>query len=229
MTALDCTDCVRYTGMCPAHSPLLGNMRGLRTSETTPEFHFKIITNQDVNIYVNIHITVCTALTNIDCKSFSNSHFYLFYHILSCLYLIYITVSHWLYLRNNIVIICTTIQTGLSPCIFFLFIQQPPDDGWSGELKYVVMCNKRLICWICMVVLGWIINTLLIRNTQWDDITQNGGSHITRWETCKNDCKSPWMCSLCMVWEVSFKESTTSVLSRLVYQKHPALKEVCVL
>jgi len=113
--------CFQYTGTCPAHSPLLGIIRGLRTSETTLEFYDKIITNQDVRIYVNIWTTLYSDLTNVACKGFSNSHFYLFYHILSCLYLIYITVSHCLYLRNNTVIICTTAQRSLSLSLFIFF------------------------------------------------------------------------------------------------------------
>jgi hypothetical protein len=39
---------------CPAHSPLTGNVRVLRTSDTTREFHFKITINLDFRIYVNI-------------------------------------------------------------------------------------------------------------------------------------------------------------------------------
>jgi len=69
-----------------------------------------------------------------------------------------------------------------------------------------------------MVVFGQIIKTLFLRNTQQHDITQNGGFHVTRWESCKNDCHSPWMHSLCMAWEVWCKVSTTSVFRRLVYQ-----------
>jgi hypothetical protein len=92
---LDHTNCFQCSGTCPAHSILLGNIRGLKTSETTQEFHFKNIMNKDVRIYVNIHITLYSALTNIDCKGFSNSNlnlfisFIIFYLILSLSYLYY--------------------------------------------------------------------------------------------------------------------------------------------
>ena len=48
-------------------------------------------------------------------------------------------------LWNNIVLLCTTVNTGLSPFIFFLCIWLLPDDGCSGQPKHVVVYNKRLM------------------------------------------------------------------------------------
>ena len=48
--------------------------------------------------------------------------------------------------------------------IFFLCIRYLSDDGRSGQLKQVIVKNKRRVYYICMVVFGWIMNTLL-RNT----------------------------------------------------------------
>jgi hypothetical protein len=58
-------------GTCPAHSPLLGNIRSLRTSETTKEFHSKVVINEDMTIYVNIRSMLNIAVTNPECKGFS--------------------------------------------------------------------------------------------------------------------------------------------------------------
>ena len=44
--------------MCPAHSPLLGHKRILRTSNTTQAFRSKVITSQDVRTCINIHTTL---------------------------------------------------------------------------------------------------------------------------------------------------------------------------
>jgi hypothetical protein len=140
-TALDSTNSFRYTGTCPFYCRLLGNIRGLRKSETTREFYLKVITNQDVMIYVHIRTTlnIYIYLTHIDSESFSIAHFlsfYPFYHILPCFYLIYITVSHGLFLRNYVSWLCinfnliipffwnniatfrTTVKRGFSPFIF---------------------------------------------------------------------------------------------------------------
>jgi len=65
------------------------------------ESNDKIIINQDVRICVNIWTTLYIALPKINCKGFSNTNYYLLvYYILTCLHLIYITVSHWIYCFN---------------------------------------------------------------------------------------------------------------------------------
>ena len=56
------------------------------------------------------------------------------------------------------------------PFIFFLCIGHLPDDGWSGQPKHVV-CNKRQIYEIYVVVFGRVINELL-RNAHREFVTQ---------------------------------------------------------
>lgn len=100
MSAVEGTNCFQYMGTCPAHSPLLGNIRSLRTSDKTREFHSKVVINDDVTIYVNICSILNIAVTNRDCEGFSITHFSFFliscsiYHILPCVYLICITLLH---------------------------------------------------------------------------------------------------------------------------------------
>jgi len=78
-TVLDHTNCFRYTGMCPAHSPLFGHKRNLRTSNTTQVLHSKVITSQDVRTCINIHTTLSFALANTACEGFSIT--LIFYHL----------------------------------------------------------------------------------------------------------------------------------------------------
>ena len=93
----------RYTRMCPTHSPLLGNMRRLRTSNSTQVCHFKVITSRDVRICVNMCTALSIALANIDCKTFFITHIFI---ILPCFYPIYFTVPYRLYLRNSVTLFC---------------------------------------------------------------------------------------------------------------------------
>jgi len=72
MTALDCTKCFQYTGTFPAHSPLLGNTRNLRTSNTIWVFQFKVIINQNVRTW----FTLSSALANTNCEGFSITHIF---------------------------------------------------------------------------------------------------------------------------------------------------------
>ena len=53
-----------------------------------------------------------------------------------------------------------------------LCVRHQPDDGWYGQSKHVVVYNDRIMHWICMVVFGMVINTLLISNTQRNNVTQ---------------------------------------------------------
>ena len=62
-------------GTCAAHSPLLGNIRVLRTSDTTREFHSKVVINEDMTIYVSIHSMLNIALRNQECEGFSITQF----------------------------------------------------------------------------------------------------------------------------------------------------------
>jgi hypothetical protein len=52
------------TRKCPHYSLVLGNIRALRTSDKTREFHFKSILTQGVSVYVNIRATLNVVLTN---------------------------------------------------------------------------------------------------------------------------------------------------------------------
>jgi hypothetical protein len=94
--ALDHVNCFQYTGTCPAYSPLPGNVRSLRTSDTTREFHSKVIINEDMRIYINIYTMLHVAVTNVYCKGFSIVHFlsYAFHHTLP-LFLISFTLQFY--------------------------------------------------------------------------------------------------------------------------------------
>jgi hypothetical protein len=92
--AVDCVNCFQYTGTCPAYSPLPGNVRSLRTSNTTREFHSKVIVNQDMRIYINICTMLHVTLTNIYCKGFAIVHFLSFIlFIIFTLFLISFTLQ----------------------------------------------------------------------------------------------------------------------------------------
>jgi len=78
MTAMGCTNYFQFMGSCLAHSTLLGNIRGFRTSSTTRVFHFKVITSQDVRICINIHTKLNIAVADIDCEGFSITHIFIF-------------------------------------------------------------------------------------------------------------------------------------------------------
>ena len=186
-TVFDTPELVQLTAFTWKHTEL-------RTSDTTREFHFKVNTSQDVRIYFNIRTALDIALTNRLRRLF-NTHFISLslFRILPCFCLIYTTtVSHWLYLRNsvtwlcivtiqlyysvfwnNIVSLCTTVKKDLYLFIFFLCMRNVPVDGWSGQLKHVVVCSKRQTYYICMDVFGLIVNILQIRNTQQDDDTKD--------------------------------------------------------
>jgi len=79
----------------PAASQAAVYANGLRTSDTTREFHSKVFINQDMRIYVNIYTMLHVAVTNVYCKGFSIVHFLsfilfiIFYLVFN---LIYITV-----------------------------------------------------------------------------------------------------------------------------------------
>jgi hypothetical protein len=74
--------CFQFMGACPAHSPLLGNIRSKRTSDNTREFHSKVVINDDVTIYVNSCSILNIAPTNRDCEGFSIPHSLFF--LISC-------------------------------------------------------------------------------------------------------------------------------------------------
>jgi hypothetical protein len=63
-TALGRYDCFQYTVTCPAHSPVHG------TNNTTPVFHFKVNTSQDVRICVNIRTALSTVPATWGAKAF---------------------------------------------------------------------------------------------------------------------------------------------------------------
>jgi len=50
-------------------------MKGLRISDATREFHFKINTNQNTRIYVSIRTNLDVDVKNIDCEGFSGINF----------------------------------------------------------------------------------------------------------------------------------------------------------
>ena len=62
------------------------------------------------------------------------------------------------------------IEMPLCPCIPFVY-STLHDDGWSGQPKYVAVCNKRKIYQICTVVIGRKMNTFL-RNVQLEDVQE---------------------------------------------------------
>lgn len=67
-----------------------------KTSDITREFHFKVITIQDVSIYVNICTTLNITFTNINCEGFSITHFLYFYPLFFLSYFTLI-LSHLYY------------------------------------------------------------------------------------------------------------------------------------
>lgn len=89
LTVFDTREHVQLTSLCLETD--------LSTSDTTQEFHSKVITNQNVRIYVNIRTMLNIAVA---CEGFTITGSYLlcfffhFHHILPCFYLIYITISH---------------------------------------------------------------------------------------------------------------------------------------
>jgi len=100
------------TQTCPAHSPLLGSIRCLRTS-TTRVFLFKVITNQDARICINLHTALNIVLANIEYEGFSITRIFIFYpFIISYLvfYHIYFTIPYKLSLRNSVTRLCISFK-----------------------------------------------------------------------------------------------------------------------
>jgi hypothetical protein len=104
-TAVGRTNRFRYKRTCPAHSPLLGNIRRLSTSDTTRAFGVKVFTNQGARICVSISTTLSISLTNVRWEGVSITQFLsyiLVYHILPCFYLIHIAAPYLLFPRNSV-------------------------------------------------------------------------------------------------------------------------------
>jgi hypothetical protein len=122
------------TRKCPAHPPLLGSIRCLKTNTTTRVFLFKFITNQDVRICINIHTELSIALANIQHEGFSITHIFIFYpFIISYLvfYSIYFTISYRLSLRNSVTWLCISSKLLFHFCNNLFRIHNNVDRGLS--------------------------------------------------------------------------------------------------
>jgi hypothetical protein len=84
VTAPDRSNRFRHTETCPAHCPLLGNMRRYKQAIQLECYSLRLSQAKTLMPCVNIRTALSIALTNRDCKGFSITHIFIFYHILPC-------------------------------------------------------------------------------------------------------------------------------------------------